>query len=366
MRIGYLVVKNIQRGGGIEKYTYELGSRLAAKGHEITVYSMAHYGAVDRSLNGMIVKPVFAFKAACLQKLSASLCAAADVFLRPSFDIVHLHSVGAGAFGFLPRARRCKTVLQMHGIEWRRSRWGATGSLALRLLEKASIAQASACTAVSRTQCAYLADGERRRITYIPTATEIKPKTEARELCSLGIKPGNYILFASRLVAEKGAHFLVEAFKRLKTDMKLVVAGDAYGGSGYKKRLLEAAAGDSRVLFPGYVEGRLLEELFSNAYLFVQPSMVEGLSIALLEAMSYGNCCVVSDIPENVEALGGCGRTFKSESVEELVSVLGMLIDSPEEARRTRAAARDRVSRFYTWDHVAEQMEVFYEDVVGQ
>lgn len=365
MKIAYVVVKNILRGGGIEKYTLELGSRLVAKGHNVSVYSMRHYGHVNSEVNGMHIRPVRALKKACLQKLSASFSAVCDILVNGDYDIVHLHSVAAGALAFLPRLKGCKTVLQMHGIEWQRSRWGDSGSLVLKWLERMSLLQADFKTAVSHTQCDYFQNKYNCRMAYIPTATDIKPLCEPDALSCLGVEPGNYVLFASRLVREKGAHFLIPAFRKLDTDMKLVIAGDCQGEEKYKAELKSLAGGDPRVVFPGFVEGRLLEELFSHAYLYVQPSLIEGLSIALLEAMSYGNCCLVSDIPENMEAISNCGFVFKSGNVDNLSAKLDWLLKHKQSTMAVKKQAVDRIKEYYSWDRVTDLLETHYQELMS-
>jgi len=165
-------------------------------------------------------------------------------------------------------------------------------------------------------------------------------------------------------VREKGAHYLIPAFKQLDTDFKLVIAGDAKGEDEYKKELQDMAAGDKRILFPGFVEGRALEELFSNAAVYVQPSVIEGLSIALLEAMSYSNCCLVSDIPENREAIGGCGFTFKNENIADLRDNLQKLIDDNELRISVAEKASKRVAELYNWDKIALKFEEMYSQMV--
>lgn len=365
MRIAFLVVKNIARGGGIEKYTLELGSRLVKRGHEVTVYSMRHYGKIVSKYMGMNIVPVFSIKKASLQKLSASISAAWRVLLSGGFDIVHLHSVAAGAFGILPRLRGSKTVLQMHGIEWQRTRWGTFGSWTLKFLERLSLLQADLCTAVSKTQCDYYANHLGINTHYVPPGASVKPKTKANEILELGLQPNHYIFFASRIVRDKGAHCLIPALKHLKTDMKLVIAGDAQGEEDYKRELIDLANNDSRILFPGFVEGRLLEELFSNAYFYVQPSLIEGLSIALLEAMSCGNCCLVSDIPENLEAIADTGFHFVNKNVDSLAELLNWLLDHPQEVAIAGIRAKERVRRHYSWDLVTAKMERLYESVLS-
>jgi glycosyltransferase involved in cell wall biosynthesis len=257
-----------------------------------------------------------------------------------------------------------QTVLQMHGIEWQRSRWGGVGSAVLRFLEKCSVWQATAVTAVSKQQCIYLKDRYGCDVDYIPTATQIEEGLSPQKIIELGLDGGNYILFASRLVSEKGAHFLIQAYRSLQTGMKLVIAGSSDVDPAYKSKLIALTGGDDRILFTGHVEGREIKELFSNAYLYVQPSTIEGLSIALLEAMSYGRCSLVSDIPENLEALDGSGFSFKSKNVDDLAEKLKWLLDNPQKVHDIGRKAIERVRAEYSWDVVTDKIEALYRKIL--
>ena len=365
MKIAFLAVKNIMRGGGIEKYTSELGSRLVQRGHEVTVYTMRHYGDVPERYLGMRIVSVPSFAAPCLQKLSCSATAAIDSSWKKKYDIVHFHSFAPGAFAWLPRLRGAKCVLQLHSLEWKRKRWGTVGSSVVKILEKLALSQSHINTAVSRTQCAFYRTHRGIEMQYIPTAADVKPKTEASEIYRLGLEPNAYILFACRLVPEKGAHYLVSAFRRLDTDMKLVIAGDAQGRTEYRKKLFELAGSDPRILFPGFVEGRLIEELFSHCYMYVQPSEVEGLSLSILEAMSYGNCCLVSDIPENLEAIGDAGFHFANRNVDDLAGRLRWLLEHSEEVTSVNVGAKERIRQHYSWQSISEQVEKLYLNILN-
>lgn len=360
MKIAFLAVKNIVRGGGIEKYTSELGSRLVQRGHEVTVYATRHYGDVPNRYLGMRIIAVPSFARPCMQKLSCSAIAAFDSSWRKKYDIVHFHSFAPGAFAWLPRLRGCKCVLQLHSLEWRRSRWGTAGSCIVRILEKLALAQSHAYTAVSQTQCAFYRTHRGIEMEYIPTAAEVKPVPEARRIYDLGLQPERYVLFAARLVPEKGAHYLISAFRRLTTDMRLVIAGDIRGTDDYTQKLRALAQGDARIVLPGFVEGPLMEELFSHCYLYVQPSEVEGLSLSILEAMSYGRCCLVSDIPENLEAVADTGFAFNNMNVDDLEDRLSWLLDHPETVAAVSLAAKERVRQHYSWQFVSDQIERFY------
>ena len=159
---------------------------------------------------------------------------------------------------------------------------------------------------------------------------------------------------------------MIDAFRNIETDFKLVIAGDALHEEKYKDYLEKTACGDSRIIFTGFITGSPLGELFSNAYIFCLPSTLEGLPIALLEAMSYGNCCVASDIEENKEALENHGYMFKNRSSDDLRRVLNNLIKHPKDVEIKRKEAKAHVMRNYSWDRVADEMEKLYLEIVNQ
>jgi glycosyltransferase involved in cell wall biosynthesis len=364
MTIAFIVLKHLLRGGGIEKYTYELGRRLVARGHRVIVYTMKHYGRVEPDVEGMRVVQVPSIRGATTEKMSAVFASSlAAVLGRERPDIVHCHSTGPGMLGPVQRLRGARTVLQMHGLEWKRSRWGPFGRRVLKWIELAAMRGHAAYTAVSREQCDLLLAEYGVEFEYIPTGTEIRPGTPPRLIHEMGLSADSYVLFASRLVREKGAHYLIDAFRMLDTTCRLVIAGDALGEKAYLDELRRAAAGDARICFTGYVEGELLEELFSNAAAFVQPSDTEGLSIALLEAMGHARCCLVSDIRENLEAIGDAGFSFKQGSVAALSAKLRELLAASDLRRAAGLRAQCRVRDEYSWERVTDSFESLYARV---
>jgi len=364
MNIAFAVVKNLNRGGGIEKYTMELGSRLVARGHHVRVYSMRHYGEIAPEINGMEVLTVPSLPFSQFEKLSASMWACSHAACDAWADVVHLQHIGPGMLGWLFRLRGIPALIQYHGLEWKRTRWSHFGRTVLKALEQWSVLCNEEFTAVSRQQCDYFRKTYHIAPRYIPTGAEVHPRATPREMTRLGLEPGRYVLFASRLVREKGAQYLIPAFRRLNTDCKLVVAGDVPSESAFKQELLALAEGDPRIIFPGFVEGRLLDELFSNALVYVQPSEIEGLSIALLEAMSYGLCCLVSDIPENIEAIGEYGVTFRNGDIDDLAGKLDYLLATDGVAAQFAEKAVTRVRNDYSWDRITDKFEQYYTDLL--
>ena len=361
MKIAFSVLKNLLRGGGIEKYTYELGRRLVARGHTVTVFSMGHYGNTVDSVDGMHIVQVPSIPGAAFEKLSAGAGAALKMLSLSRDVVIHYHATGPGLFAFASRLRGHPCVLQLHGIEWQRSRWNLPTRWFLMVIEKLAIRQSHICTAVSQVQCEYVKSRYGFEAEYIPTGADIKSPLEPREIARRwGLTHKGYILFASRLVREKGAHYLIPAFRKLDTAMNLVIAGDAVGVGSYKQELVDLAGNDPRIIFPGFVEGDPLQELFSNAAFFVQPSEVEGLSIALLEAMSFGLGCLVSDIPENREAIGPAGMTFRNKDIDDLSYQLNHLLQNPSLCDQIGSESRERVRLNYSWDAITDRFETLY------
>lgn len=366
MRIAYVAVKGMPVGGGVEKVTEELGSRLVQRGHDVIVYSSRDYGTSDGMYKGMRIKTVPSVNTKTLHKLSICFNAIRDIIVNRTADIVHVHAIGPSVFSLLPRLFGIPTIVQTHGVEWKRDKWRFWGKTFLKLADLSVVLFPSRGTSVSRVQRDYFRRNFRHELAYIPNGVSETERQEAAWILEQGLLPGRYLLFAARLVEEKGAHFLIEAFRKLDTDMKLVVAGDAAHAEEYKRRLRRLAGDDPRILFPGFVTGDRLAELFSNAWLFCLPSTIEGLPIALLEAMNFGNCCLASDIPENQEALEEHGFTFRSRDVGDLHRMLAFLLAHPEQVTAKKGAALSHVRRHYSWERVTDQMEHLYRSVLSK
>ena len=365
MNIAYIVLKGMPLGGGIEKYTEEIGSRLTERGHVITVYTMKHYGAKDGYYRGMKVRTIPTWRSRSIEKLSASFVATIKQCIEDNkTDIVHYHAFGPAMFSFIPRLFRKKVILQGHGIEWKRSKWGLAGKLFLRLSEIPSVRLPHAITVVSNVQRKYLKEKYGKESIYIPTGVN-PPQIESPDLIrQYGLTGNDYVLFVGRLVREKGSHHLLEAYNKIKTDLKLVIAGDSEHEDEYKKELSQLTRKNKNIIFTGFVDGKYLRELFSNSYLFIQPSELEGLPTALLEAMSYGNCCLASDIPENREALNGHGYVFQNKNVEALAYQLNYLINNDEATAKVKDGAKKHVLQNHSWDDIADKFEQLYMNII--
>lgn len=363
MKIHFLLCKDILSGGGIETYTREAGRRLVARGHEVTAYSTGRKNGLPADWQGIRIVWVPRPRPYWAEKFGGAVMAGVRELVTKHPDVIHLHSIAAGAMSAVLRIRSAPCVVQMHGIEWARGRWGAPARIVLKGLERCTLAFGDAFTAVSKAQCDYFSKRYGAQCEFIPTAADIKPQMPSKLIEGLGLSARQYVLFAARLVPEKGAHHLLRAYRRLATAMPLVIAGGSPNRK-YGDELKQLAAGDRRIVFAGHVTGRLLEELFSNAAIFIQASELEGMSIGLLEAMSYGLPCIASNIPENLDVIGDAGLPFENKSEEDLARVLGGAIQSPAAAAAIGERARQRVQLHFSWDGVVDRLEQLYGRVL--
>jgi glycosyltransferase involved in cell wall biosynthesis len=362
MRIAMIGVKGVPHPGGIENVVEELGSRLVLKGHEVTVYVRPHYSPRSQSdFRGMRLFHLPSVPTKHLDALTHTFLATIHA-MSCGFDVAHVHSIGLSPFALPLRLKGIRTVVQSHGLDWERKKWGSFAKLYLRASNQSAVSFPNATTVVSRTMKQYYENRFGRPVTYIPNGANMCSRVPPEHILKLGLKPNGYILFASRLVPEKGLHYLIEAFSGLPESNKvLVVAGDSNYQDEYAERMKQQ--GNNRIKFLGFTRGRLFEELLSWAYVYVLPSEIEGLSTGLLLAMSYGNCVLVSNIPENLEVISHNGVHFENKNVCDLRAKLDLLLRDEDLVNEYRERATDHVRNNYSWDDVADQYERLYSDL---
>jgi len=362
MRIAMLGVKTLPSASGVEKVVEEVGSRLVARGHEVTAFTRAHLARTDsREYRGIQIRPTWSIATKHLDAVTHAVAAA--VSLEGKTDILHVHTTNFAPAVAISKIRGIPVVVQSHGLDWRRAKWGFGASAYLWASDATSRHWSDSVVVVSRTlEEAYKARSGRAPI-YVPNGVAKWPAEPRDAIAPLGLSGRRYMLFAARLVPEKGCHLLLEAFSRLQPpDVDLVIAGeDLYNGE-YAQSLKKYAS--PRVHFVGAVLGSAFRALVQHADVFVLPSEIEGLSTGLLEAMSARRCIVASALPENVEALGETGMTFPAGDVNQLTNALKTaLADSALRDHMGHAAAA-RVSQLYDWDRSADLLEAIYKDVL--
>lgn len=369
MRIAMIGHKRYgSREGGVEVVVTELARRMAALGHEVTCYDRSGSDVMtgdaadgrDRTVDGVRVVPVRTIDKKGLAALSSSYFATRAA-IKDGPDVIHYHAEGPCVP--LPLAKRAgiRTVATIHGLDWQRAKWGKLASTYIKMGERAAANKADGLIVLSEGVRRYFTETYGREAVFIPNgvdAKEVLPASVIKEKWNL--EKDSYILFLGRLVPEKRPELLIEAFKALDTNKRLVIAGGSSDTSAYEKELRAAAQGDNRIVFTGFLNGEPLEELFSNCYAYVLPSDVEGMPMSLLEAMAYGCCCVTSDIPECADVLAGNGMTFEKGSANSLQSALQGLLGDTECTAALGTAAKSHVEKTYNWDSVVERTLELY------
>ena len=366
MKIAIIGLRAIgpQASGGIEKALEALSVRFTGHGHDVTVFCRARYASgLGDFYEGVRVRRLPAIYTKHLEAITNTI--AAMVCSLRGFDIVHVNATGPALLSFLPRLLRRSVVVTVHGLDWKREKWGVLARWALKLGARAAAVFPHRTIVVSKMLRSHYLQQLGKEVTYIPNGVDLPRIPGPRSSPGFGLEPGEYILFLSRLVPEKGCHTLIEAFRDLTTTKKLAIVGEHSHSRQYAESLRKLAAGDDRIVFTGPVFGDAKDAIYRAAYAFVLPSTIEGMALVLLEAMSYGKCCVCSDIPENLEVIEPeCGQqlgvSFSSGDATQLKRRLEAVIGDPEFASALGAKARAHVAAQFDWDLIAGQyLDVF-------
>ncbi len=351
------------REGGVEVVVEELAVRMAAMGHDVTCYNRRRRKDVKKvSYKGVTIKSVPTIDRRGMAAVTGSFFAA----IRAAFgryDIVHIHAEGPAFMCWLPKFMGKRVIVTIHGLDHRRAKWGRLASAFIMMGEKNAVKYADEVIVLSRGVEQYFEDTYKRKTIYIPNGVSRPQRREASLITDkFGLEKDSYILYLGRLVPEKGVEHLVSAYRKLKSagNYKLVIAGGSSDTDEFTEKLKKEAADDKNIIFTGFVQGKLLEELYSNAYVYVLPSELEGMPLGLLEAMSYGNCCLTSDIAENSDVTGEHGITFMTNDDDDLAAKLQMLADNPDMVQKYKREAADYICAKYNWEDVAKRtLEVY-------
>ena len=351
------------REGGVEIVVEELSARMVRKGHQVTCYNRGghHVSGAEydtgtiKEYQGIKIKTVPTLDKKGLAAVTASFFAALKAAFG-RYDVVHIHAEGPAFFAFLPKLFAKRVICTVHGIDWEREKWKAGfASRFIRQGERNAVRCADEIIVLSKGVQDYFYETYHRETRLIPNGVNRPVLREPKQIREkFLLEKDSYILFLGRLVPEKGIRYLIRAFREIRTDKRLVIAGGSGESGDFEKEIRELAAGDERILFTGFVQGNLLDELYSNAYLYVLPSDLEGMPLSLLEAMSYGNCCLVSDIAECAEVVEDKAFVFKKADEEDLARKLQYAGLPEEEVQKYKRQAADFICGRYNWDEVTD------------
>lgn len=374
LKIAMFGQKRWSREGGVEVVVKELCVRMARQGCQVTCYnrsghhvSGAEYDDIKKiEQEGIRQKFVPTIEkrglAAVTSSFFAALCSAFG-----KYDVVHIHAEGPAFFSWIPKLFGKRVIVTVHGIDWQREKWkSGVASKFIRRGEKNAVKYADEIIVLSKEAQDYFKEKYGRETHFIPNAVN-RPKQRAANLITekFGLTKDSYILFLGRLVPEKGIRYLIEAFSKVNTDKKLVIAGGSSDTDSFMNEMEEFGKGDDRIIFTGFVQGEILDELYSNAYIYTLPSDLEGLPLSLLEAMSYGNCCLVSDIPECAEVVEDKALIFRKSDIQDLQAKLQDVCDHPETADEYKKQSADFICEKYNWDDVVKKTMDLYRGSVA-
>lgn len=367
MKIAMIGHKRIpSREGGVEIVVEELSTRLAEKGHTVDVYNRRGKNVLDKNVKvekmknykGVNIKEIFTFQDKSLNAIVYTILATIRALLG-HYDVIHYHAEGPCSMIWLPHLFKIRTVATIHGLDWQRSKWGGFATKYLKFGEKMAAKYADEIIVLSSGVQKYFKETYNRDTNFIPNGVN-KPVLKApKEITEKwGLEKNSYILYLARIVPEKGLHYLLDAFKEIETDKKLVIAGGASHTNEYLEEIKRKASEDDRVIMTGFVQGDVLDELYSNCYLYCLPSDLEGMPISLMEAMSYGCNVLTSDIDECAQVSGKYGYKFKTGNVQDLKKQLEKCLEGIN--KKSNEEISNYILKKYNWDEVVQETEKKY------
>jgi len=356
---------DLPKAGGGERETEAKAVRLALRGHRVTVYCRWHYNrhpATPYCGVNLISLPSVPTKS--LDTLSHSLFSTLHVLFRNTADIVSYHGMGNGVLLPLLKLGRKKSVVYMDGLDWDRPKWGKLAQFMLKLGAGLAYRLADVVYVDNCVSQRIFAQRFGRESLVITLAADLWEPPGNDLLPGFGLNSEQYILFVGVLRPDKGVHLLIEAYRGLDTALPLVIVGDNFQEPKYVQRLKNTA--DRRVRFLGYAYGQAARQLFANCYVYVQPSVIEGNSPALMSAMACGRCVVVNGIEQNLATIGDAGVATAPNDVNSLRDTLVALIHDPARVRALGSQARQRIEQHYNWESVVDQLEHMYKKLASE
>jgi len=363
LRLAYIGMRglpaDLPKAGGGERETEAKATRLAKRGHQVLVYCRWHYNRHPTSpYQGIRLLSLPSIPTKNLDTISHSLLATIHACVTDSADIISFHGMGNALFVPLVQLARKRCVVYMDGIDWERPKWSWMARHALKLAANMALRWADAVYVDNRSSQAQFQKAFGKSPQVITLGADLWHEPGIDLLQKYDLQPNRYLLFVGLLKPDKGVHILIKAYEKLDTDIPLIIVGDSPDKGMYVEKLKSTP--DKRIRFLGYVYGKAAQQLFANAMIYIQPSLMEGNSPALMSAMACQRCVVVSDIDQNLETVGETGLSFRSNDPNSLRDVLEQLLINPKKIQSLGSKARERIETTFTWDIVVDQLEQLY------
>jgi glycosyltransferase involved in cell wall biosynthesis len=356
------------REGGIEVVVEELSVRIAKRGYRITCFNRRGNHVSGKEYNtkrldnyeGIILKKIMTLDKKGLAAMTSSILGTIKATFM-SYNVLHFHGIGNCIMIWLPKLFNKKCIVSVHGLDHKSPKWSDSAKRYILLSERFGVKFADEIIVLSKSVQKYYWEKYNRKTVLLPNGVN-RPTIKEADIINkvYDLNYGSYILYLGRIVPGKGIDYLIDAFKELNTDKKLVIAGGSSDTEEYVQHLKDIVKVEKRIIFTGFVEGQLLAELYSNAFVYVLPSDLEGMPLSLMEAMSYGNCCLVSNIPECKAVIGEKGIVFQQGSTNDLKEKLQELCDSPERVKEYKKEVASYICSKYNWDDIVEETLKLY------
>jgi glycosyltransferase involved in cell wall biosynthesis len=360
LKIAIMGIRGIPANyGGFETFAENIAPQLVERGHEVTVYGRLNF--IDSKLQSylgvrIIVLPTIRHK--YFDTVAHTFLCVFHSLFRERFDVILICNSANSIFSFIPRLKGQKVAVNVDGLEWQRKKWNRIGQWVYRTSEFLATVLANQIVTDSKVIQEYYLKRFHKRSSFIPYGTPTEKMSSSNILDKFNLKPNGYILYVSRLEPENNAHLVVNAFKKIKTDKKLIIVGDAPYNSEYIQNLRKNK--DPRIIFTGYIFGKGYHELQSHAYIYVQATQVGGTHPALLEGMGFGNCVLALDVPEHREVLEDAGVFFLKERPDDLTQKMQYLLDNNDEVNKYQDKAITRSRSKYSWEGVVLDYEKLF------
>jgi glycosyltransferase involved in cell wall biosynthesis len=360
MRIAMIGSRGVPAGvGGVERVVEHLTRGLVARGHDVLVYGRRHYvGDAKPEQGRLILTP--GLPGNTFDTITHSATASLDALFR-KVDLVHIHSPGPALWSWIP-AMRHPVVFTVHAPDWRREKWSRLGKAAIRRGLKSGARHARAITAVGPSLAAELESMLHKPVACIPNAAPDVVPQPPDAIRALGLEPDQYALHVGRIVPEKRLHILLEAWSKANLSMPLVVTAED-DVAAYALQCKRKAPNNVKFVGPKF--GRDLAGLYSHAAMVIQPSVLEGASLVLLEAAAYGRCVLSADIPANRDVLGDAGAYATPDDSTSFAEQIVRYRKNEAMRASLGDLARRTVRQCFDGDRIVSEYSTLYEKVVS-
>lgn len=353
---GFRSIPPSEGSAGADKVMSELCPRYVSRGFDVIAYNRVYKKKVPKIKRFKGVQLVYlrTVQKKGFDSIVHSMKATYHIIRYNTADIVFILNGGNSVWAFFLRLFGKKVLVAQDGIDWERSKWSWYGKffLYLSLYITAKIPNVVIFDNIYVKE--FFENKFKKRFNFVPHGAELSPtKVDDTILEKLTLRKSDYLIFVGRFIPDKGLQYLIPAFKRVNTTKKLVLVGGSPNPSNFE--IMLKSSKDERIMFPGYIYGDDTISLIKNAYAYIQPSDVEGLSPVILMAMGLETPLICSNIKENLYIVRDMALTFEKGNVEDLNRKIQFSLKNPDLLLTNARKARIHVQKEFNWDKIADE-----------